>query len=152
MKREVRLYLAADHAGFDMKEKIKRYFDSKKISYMDLSEKYTKNDDYPDYAFAIGKRVSKNKNNKGILICGSGSGMSIAANKVKGIRAVSAYDEYSAKMSRIDNDTNILGLRGRNFPFSKIKKIVDIWLNTKFSNEERHKRRLRKIERYENEN
>jgi len=75
--------------------------------------------------------------------------MTIAANKVKGIRAVAAYDAYSAKMSRIDNDTNVLGLRGRFFPYEKIKKIITVWLDTPFSGEKRHKRRIKKIGDYE---
>lgn len=75
--------------------------------------------------------------------------MVIAANKVRGIRAVAAYDAYSAKMSRVDNDANVLGLRGRFFPFEKIEKIISIWLKTPFSNEPRHKKRLKKIAQYE---
>ncbi len=75
--------------------------------------------------------------------------MTIAANKVKGIRAVAAYDRYSAKMSRVDNDTNVLGLRGRFFPFGRIKKIINVWLHTPFSGESRHENRIKKIKEYE---
>jgi ribose 5-phosphate isomerase B len=75
--------------------------------------------------------------------------MTIAANKVKGIRAAAAYDAYSAEMARNDNDTNVLGLRGRKFPFEKVKEILDIWLETPYSAEERHSRRIQKIARYE---
>lgn len=116
--------LASDHAGLRLKEKVKKYLARKKIEYEDLGTKSFKSVDYPDYALKVAEKVAKNKNTRGILICGTGTGMTIAANKVKGIRAVAAYDAYSAKMSRIDNDTNVLGLRGRFFPFEKIKKII----------------------------
>ncbi len=148
MKNDV--YIGGDHAGFFVKEKLKEFLEGKDIDYQDLGPyKYNKKDDYPDYAFKVGEKVSKNKNSKGILICGSGLGVSVAANKVKGIRAVSAYDEYSAKMSRIDGDSNVLGLSGKHIPFSKIRRIVSVWLSTEFSGAVRHKRRISKISKYE---
>ena len=145
----MRVMLASDHAGLRLKEKIKKYLARKKIEYEDLGTKSFKSVDYPDYALKVAEKVAKNKNTRGILVCGTGTGMTIAANKVKGIRAVAAYDAYSAKMSRIDNDTNVLGLRGRFFPFEKIKKIITVWLDTPFSGEKRHKRRIKKIGDYE---
>jgi len=145
----MRVIIASDHAGFRMKEKVKEYLRRKKIEYEDLGTESLKSVDYPDYAIKVAEKVSKNKNTRGILICGTGTGMTIAANKVRGIRAVAAYDAYSAKMSRIDNDTNVLGLRGRFFPFEKIKKIITVWLNTPFSGEKRHKKRIKKIADYE---
>ena len=145
----MRVIIASDHAGFRMKEKVKEYLKRKKIKYEDLGTESLKSVDYPDYAIKVAEKVTKNKNTRGILICGTGTGMAIAANKVKGIRAVAAYDAYSAKMSRIDNDTNVLGLRGRFFPFEKIKKIITVWLNTPFSGEKRHKKRIKKIADYE---
>jgi ribose 5-phosphate isomerase B len=105
--------------------------------------------DYPDYAIQVAEKVAEDKNLRGILVCGTGTGMTIAANKVKGVRAAAAYDAYSAKMSRIDNDTNVLGLRGRFFPFRRVKKIIHIWLETPFSGKDRHKRRIQKIADYE---
>jgi len=141
--------VASDHAGFKLKEKIKKYLEIKNISYQDLGTDSLASVDYPDYAIKVAELVAKNKNKRGILICGTGTGMTIAANKVRGIRAVAAYDAYSAKMSRVDNDTNILGLRGRFFPFEKVKRIINFWLNTPFSGEQRHKRRLKKIADYE---
>ena len=147
--KKQKVILGADHAGFKLKEKLKKYFKKENILYEDLgasSEKYV---DYPDYAFKVAQKVSKNKDVKGILICGTGTGMVIAANKVKGVRAVAAYDAYSAKMSRLDNNANILGLRGRNFPYKKIENIVSIWLKTPFSKEKRHKKRISKIAKYE---
>ena len=139
------IYLGADHEGFQLKEKIKDYLDKNNIEYKDLGGKGNKNDDYPDYAFKVAEKVSKNKNSRGILICGTGTGMVIAANKAKGIRAVVAYDSYSARASREHNNANILCLRGRNFPENKNLQLVKIFLNTKFSSKERHERRLRKI-------
>jgi ribose 5-phosphate isomerase B len=145
----MRVIIASDHAGLRLKEKVKKYLARKKIEYEDLGTKSFKSVDYPDYALKVAEKVAKNKNTRGILVCGTGTGMTIAANKVKGIRAVAAYDAYSAKMSRIDNDTNVLGLRGRFFPLEKIKKIITVWLDTPFSGEKRHKRRIKKIRDYE---
>jgi ribose 5-phosphate isomerase B len=145
------VYLGSDHAGFEVKEKLREFLDKKKVAYVDMGPFfYNKKDDYPDFAFKVAEKVVTKENARGILICGAGAGMTIAANKVRGIRAVAAYDAYSAKMSRVDNNTNILGLRGRNFPFDKMKKIVSIWFETDFSKAERHVRRIRKISYYEN--
>lgn len=144
----MKIYLASDHAGCDVRRKLVKYLESKKHKVIDMSA-CKDHDDYPPYAFKVAENVTKDKKSRGILICGSGTGMVIAANKVKGIRAIAAYDEYSAKMSRSDNDCNVLGLRGRKFSFVKIKKIVDVWLKTKFSQKPRHKRRLKEIAKYE---
>lgn len=145
-----KIYIGADHAGFKLKEKLKKYFEEKGIFYEDLGNYSLERVDYPDYALKVAQNVAKEKNAAGILICGTGTGMAIAANKVKGIRAVAAYDKYSAKMSRRDNDANVLGLRGRFFSFGKIKKIVSVWLETPFSGKFRHKRRINKIKLFEN--
>jgi len=144
-----KIYLGSDHAGFEVKEKLKKYLDQKQIPCEDLGAYSLTPVDYPDYALPVARKVAKEKNAKGILICGTGAGMVMAANKVKGIRAAAGYDEYSAKMSRRDNDANILGLRARFCPFTKIKKIVSAWLNTPFSGEERHQRRINKIKEAE---
>ena len=147
----MKVIIASDHAGYKLKEKIIKYLRGKKIEYQDLGTDSLSSVDYPDYAIRVAEKVARSRNTRGILVCGTGTGMTIAANKVKGIRAVAAYDAYSAKMSRIDNDSNVLGLRGRFFPYEKVKKIISIWLNTPFSEEERHKRRLNKIADYESE-
>lgn len=139
------IYIGSDHAGFKVKEKIRKFLEKKKLKYKDLGTYSIDSVDYPDYAWIVGRKVAKEKGSKGVLVCGSGIGMAIAANKIKGIRAVAAYDTYTAKMSRLHNDTNILALRGRNFPFEKTKKILSAWLNTEFSNEARHIRRISKI-------
>ena len=145
----MKVIIASDHAGLRLKEKVKRYLKKKRIEYEDLGTDSFTSVDYPDYALKVAEKVARSKKTRGILVCGTGTGMTIAANKVKGIRAVAAYDAYSAKMSRIDNDTNVLGLRGRFFPFEKIRKIITVWLDTPFSGESRHKRRIKKIGDYE---
>jgi len=145
----VKIYLGSDHAGFNLKKRIVVLLKKKGIEYEDLGGfDRNKSDDYPDYAFKVAKKVAKDKNSKGILICGGGTGMAIAANKVKGIRAVVAYDDYSAKSSREDNNTNVLCLRGRKFPIKKSERIVSIWLKTKFSGISRHERRIKKIDNF----
>jgi len=143
------IIIASDHAGFKLKEKIKKYLEIKNIDYRDLGTDSLESVDYPDYALKVAEHVAKEKSRRGILVCGTGTGMTIAANKVKRIRAVAAYDVYSAKMSRVDNDANVLGLRGRFFPYEKVKKILNVWLTTPFSDRPRHKRRIKKISDYE---
>jgi len=144
------IYLGSDHAGFALKGRIKKFLSKKGSEYKDLgAHKLKKDDDYPDYAFKVAKAVSKDKGSKGILFCGTGTGEVIAANKVKGIRAAVAYDDYSAKMSRVDNDANVLGIRSRGFSENKAKKIISVWLKTKFSGTVRHKRRIKKISNFE---
>lgn len=142
----MKIYLGADHAGYKLKEKIKKYLEINGADYEDLGTDSEKRVDYPDYAKAVARKVVRNKG-RGILICGTGTGMAIAANRVKGARAVAAYDLYSAKMSRFDNDSNILALRGRNFLFKDIVKIMKVWFKTDFSKMARHKRRLLKLDK-----
>ncbi|MDW7760596.1 MAG: ribose 5-phosphate isomerase B [Acidobacteriota bacterium] len=145
----MKIYLGSDHAGVRLKEKIKADLMRRKIPYEDLGTTTLDPVDYPDYAFRVAEHVAKHKGSRGILICGTGTGMTIAANKVDGIRAVAAYDTYSAKMSRVDNDTNVLGLRGRYFPTERAMRIIAVWLRTPFSGKPRHRNRLRKIADYE---
>ena len=148
-KESLKVYLGADHAGFELKEKIKEFLKNKKINYEDLGTGSEESVDYPDFAIKVGERVAKEKGAKGILVCGTGIGMTIAANKIKGIRAAMVYDENTAKMSREHNDANVICLRGRGFPGEKALKLLWIWLNEEFSGEERHLRRIRKISEYE---
>lgn len=139
------IYLGSDHAGYRLKEFLKQYLQKKNINYEDFGTNSEEPVDYPDYAFKVARAVAKDRKSRGILICGTGTGMVMAANKVKGIRAAVAYDEYSAEMSRHDNDANVLCLRGRKVNFEKQKKLVEIWLKTKFSGIARHKRRIAKL-------
>lgn len=140
------LYLGADHAGFKLKEQIRKYLLTQKIKFVDLGNlKLDKNDDYPDFGFKVAKAVANDKGSKGILICGTSFGVCIVANKVKGIRAVSISNTKDAKLSRQHNDANILCLSGWNLKLPLAQKIIKFWLNSKFNNAPRHKRRLGKI-------
>lgn len=144
-----KIYIASDHAGFKSKEKIKKILTKLDYEFEDLGPNTDERSvDYPLFAAKVAKAILKN-NSKGILICGSGTGMQIAANKFRGIRAAFSYDKYSAQMARKDNDANILTLRGRKFPSLKYKSIVKAFLETKFSGEERHKRRIEQLENFE---
>jgi len=144
------VYLGADHAGFKLKEQIKKFLSIKKIKFQDLGNfKLDKNDDYPEFGFKVAKAVTKNPQNRGILICGSSFGVCIVANKVKGIRAVSVCDIKDAKLSREHNDANVLCLSGWDLKLETAEKIINIWLKTKFNRARRHLRRLAIIKRYE---
>jgi len=143
----MKIALGADHAGYKLKEIIKNYLKRKKIDFKDFGTHSEESVDYPDYVFPVAEAVARGEFNRGIIMCGSGVGATIVANKVKGIRAVNAYDTYTAKQSRQHGDCNVLSLAGRKLSRAKATKIVDVWLKTEFSGEERHLRRIRKIER-----
>lgn len=152
------IYLGSDHGGFDLKEKIKRWMQKEGIVFTDLGNTlYEKEDDYPDFAFAVAKKVAQEDAEnipwkdrpKGILFCRSAAGMVIAANKVAGIRAATAFDLRSAQHTRAHNDANILALSGDWLEDYQVKKIIEIWLATEFSGEERHIRRLKRIKEFE---
>lgn len=143
------IYLGADHAGFALKEKIKKWFTKQKIPFKDLGDlKLKPTDDYPDYAAKVAKAVAKDKA-LGILLCGSAQGVCIAANKIKGIRAVAPFDPNEAVLSRKHEDANIICLSGWFFTLMKAKKMVGLFLNTPFSKEARHVRRINKIKKLE---
>src|SRR3989338_5792816 len=129
-----KIYLGADHAGFALKEKIKKWLTQKKISFVDLGDTTLKpKDDYPDYAVKVAKKVVKSKS-KGILICGSGQGVCIVANKIKGIRAALAEHIKDAYLARKDDDCNLLCLPGRTMNIKTAQKVVKTFLETKFEN------------------
>jgi ribose 5-phosphate isomerase B len=147
------IFLASDHAGFLAKQDIKEILVELGFKFEDLGPYSEDSVDYPLYAKKVANKVQENLNSSfGILICGSGTGMAIAANKFKGIRANLAYDEYSAKFSRLDNDANVLTLRARDFDHSKYKKIVETFLLTEFSCESRHQRRIDEVTKMRQEN
>ena len=150
-KKDVKIYIGGDHAGFFLKEKIKKYLVKKKYEVEDLGPfKYNSNDDYPDFVIPVAKKVAKEKNSRGIVIGGSGQGEAIAANKIKGIIAVVYYggNENIIKLSRQHNNSNILSLGARFVKEKEAKRAIDIWLKTKFDGG-RHSRRLKKIEKIE---
>lgn len=145
------IYLGADHAGFQLKEEIKKLLTELGHEYEDLSKKEVDpQDDYPDFALAVAKKVIANKG-RGILICATGVGMSIAANKVKGIRAALCHSDFIAMATREHNDTNVLCIGSSVIDVETAKKIVRIWLETEFTGEQRHVKRLEKIKKIEEE-
>ena len=144
------IFLGADHAGFKLKEDIKKFLDKLGFEYMDLGVYSDEtSSDYPKTAFKLANKVAKQDDGKGILMCGTGTGEVIAANKVRGIRAANCFDEYTARMSREHNDSNVLCLGARVMDKKIAEKIVKTWLETGFSNEPRHIRRLKQIENIE---
>jgi ribose 5-phosphate isomerase B len=142
----MKIALGADHAGYKLKETIKDYLKRKKIEFKDFGTDSEESVDYPDYARPVALAVAAGEYERGIIVCGSGVGACIVANKVKGIRAVLAHDTYTAKQSRQHGDCNVLCLAGRKLTRAQATKIADVWLKTDFSGEERHLRRIRKIE------
>ena len=136
--------LASDHAGFNLKEKIKKFLIKKKIKVVDLGPKNNNSVDYPDYAKKVAKNVSSKKSNIGILVCGSGTGMAMSANKFKKIRAAVCYNKASTRLSRQHNNANIMALGARLTKRSDAIKLVNVFLNTKFEGG-RHLRRVNKV-------
>ncbi len=144
------VYIGADHAGFKLKQELKRFVAQQGYKVMDVGAfELDPKDDYPIYAYKTAKAVSQGKG-LGILVCGSAEGICIAANKVKGIRAVPVWTLRNARLSREHNDANILCLSGWELSLQSAKKIVKTWLETEFSGAERHKRRIEEIKRIEN--
>lgn len=143
------IYLGADHRGFKLKEFFKKYLLGEKYRVLDLGNSvYDPKDDYPDFAFGVAKRVAANpKNSRGILFCGSGVGMDVAANRHKEVRSALVMNSKQAEASRSDDDANVLSLAADFLNFGSAKKIVDVWLKTPFSGAARHRRRLAKITR-----
>lgn len=143
------IYIGSDHAGFELKEKIKVWLKKQNILFIDLGNKvYDPNDDYPDFAKKVAQAVVKTKS-LGILLCGSGQGVCIAANKIKGVRAVTSFSLKEARLSREHNDANIICLSGWHTHFHKATKMIEKFLSTPFSKEERHVRRVNKVKRLE---
>ena len=138
--------LGCDHGGYELKQEIIKYLEEKKIPYKDFGCDSTQSVDYPIYARKVGRAIQSGECEKGILICGTGIGISIAANKMKGIRAALCTDCFMAEATRLHNDANILALGGRVVGPGLAVKIVDTFLNTPFSGEERHQRRISMIE------
>ncbi|GMQ63026.1 ribose 5-phosphate isomerase B [Vallitalea maricola] len=138
--------IGSDHGGFELKQEVIKYLEANKIEYKDYGCYDQNSVDYPDFAKQVCNAIVDKECEKGILICGTGIGISIAANKVKGIRAALCHDCFSAKATREHNDANVLALGGRIVGVELALMIVDIFLSTEFSNDERHIRRINKIE------
>ena len=139
-----KIYISSDHAGYKLKEAIKLYLSKKKISFQDIGPHNNDRVDYPDFAHKVAKKVKINKNNVGILVCGSGMGMNIAANRHKNIRAAQCFNLKSTKLSRLHNDANIITLGSRLLTKRIALSCVSVFLNTKFDGG-RHLKRIKKI-------
>jgi ribose 5-phosphate isomerase B len=144
----MKIAIGSDHAGFQLKEELKVFLQGKGIDIKDFGTYSKESVDYPDYAIPLAESIARGEEKFGILICGTGIGMSIAANKVKGIRASLCSSEYSTRCAREHNDANVLCLAGRVLKVELAKEIVNVWLNTSFL-ADRHKRRIDKITNYE---
>ena len=142
----MKIALASDHAGFELKEAIKEFLTEHELT--DFGTHSTESMDYPDTGFKAAEAVARGECERGILICGSGLGMSIVANKVKGIRAALCNSVELARLSRKHNDANILVLQGRFISKYLARDIIKVWLSTNFS-EGRHIQRIEKIKKYE---
>ena len=146
------IFVATDHAGFELKKKIGDFLKDQGYETIDLGpEKLDPTDDYPDFGFLLAQRVAAKPNSFGILLCRSGVGMSIVANKVKGIRAALCMQPKQAQKAREHNNANVLVLAADFTGFEEMKGIIRKFLETRFSGEERHRRRLEKIRKFEEE-
>ena len=139
-----KIFISSDHAGFKLKETIKSYLMKKKRDFEDLGPYNSARVDYPDFAHKVARKVRNNKNNIGILVCGSGMGMNIAANRHKNIRAAQCFNLKSTKLSRLHNDANIITLGSRLLSKKTALSCIDVFLNTKFEGG-RHSKRIKKI-------
>jgi ribose 5-phosphate isomerase B len=139
-----KLFISSDHAGYKLKEFIKIYLDKEKIKYNDLGPYNDNRVDYPDYAHKVAKKVKTNNKHFGILVCGSGMGMNIAANRHKNIRAVQCFNLKSTKLSRLHNDANIITLGSRLLTKKNALNFISVFLKTKFEGG-RHAKRIKKI-------
>jgi len=145
----MKIAIASDHAGFELKKGVIRYFEKEGVEVEDFGGFDENPIDYTDTGILCAENVAAGKSDFGILICGTGQGMNVIANKVKGIRAALCHTPEFAKLAREHNDANILVLAGRYAGFFVAKEIVEAFLNTNFSNEERHIKRINKIKEYE---
>jgi ribose 5-phosphate isomerase B len=146
----MKIAIASDHAGFEEKERLKPLLNELGIQFEDLGTGSPESVDYPDFARKVGEEVAQGNVEQGILICGSGTGMAIAANKVPGVRAAVAWSDEIARLAREHNDANVLSIAARFTSFEQISKIVRAWFAAKFDGG-RHARRVNKIREIEQE-
>ena len=144
----MKVALGADHAGYEEKERLKPVLKELGIEFEDFGAVSTDSVDYPDFAAKVARKVADGEFDQGLLVCGSGTGMAIAANKVHGVRAAVAWNEETARLAREHNDANVLAVGARTTPESEIPKIVRAWFETKFAGG-RHQRRIEKIRELE---
>jgi ribose 5-phosphate isomerase B len=139
------IIVGSDHAGFDLKERVKEWLEARGFAVEDAGTRSPEQVDYPDYAHRVAEAVASGKRARGILVCGTGIGVSIAANRHRGVRAAVACSEETARLAREHNDANVLALGGRTLDPTLAERIVDAWLKTPFAGG-RHARRVSKIE------
>ncbi|GAE33628.1 ribose 5-phosphate isomerase B [Halalkalibacter akibai] len=144
----MKVAIASDHGGLNIREELKQLMDEMQISYEDFGCECSTSVDYPDYALPVAEKVASGEFDRGILVCGTGIGMSIAANKVKGIRCALVHDVFSAKATREHNDTNVLSMGERVIGAGLAREIARVWLETEFQGG-RHATRVGKITTYE---
>lgn len=143
----MKIGIANDHHGVELNKDLTKYLVSLGYDVVNYGPDTTDPVDYPIYAFKLGEAVSAHEVDFGIVICNSGIGVSIACNKVKGVRCAKVNDEWEAKMTRLDNDANVIAV-GSRLPIDTLKSIIKVFLETSFSNEERHQRRIDLINNY----
>ena len=147
------IYLASDHGGFKLKEAIEKYLQEKRIDVVDMGpEKLDPTDDFPDFVIPLAKKVTEHPENLGIALCRNGVGVETAANKIDGVRAALSWDPKHAASSRHDDNSNVLALPADYLDEKKAIEILEVWLTTSYSKEPRFERRLKKIEKEEDEN
>ena len=144
----MKVAIGADHAGFEVKEKIKKQLEEMNLEVEDLGTNSNDSVDYPDFGAAVGREVASGKADEGIVVCGSGIGIAIAANKIHGVRAAQAWNEETARLAREHNNANVLSIGARVLPESEIPKIVKAWFDAKFAGG-RHEMRVEKINELE---
>ena len=146
---QMKFYIASDHAGFKTKEYLKKFLEKKKIEVADFGAFDENPVDYPEQALKVAKAAASERGSLCLLVCGTGIGMAIAANKVKGIRAANPFDKFTAKACREHNHANLICLGGRTYKPAKAKEILQAFLSAEPSREERHLRRIKQIEEME---
>jgi len=139
-----KIFISSDHAGYKLKEAIKKYLSKNNFTFKDLGPGNKNRVDYPDFAHKVARKVKLNKKNVGILVCGSGTGMNIAANRHKNVRAAQCFNLKSTKLSRLHNDANIITLGSRLLTKKKALNFIGVFLNTNFEGG-RHNKRIKKI-------
>lgn len=144
------LYLASDHGGFKLKERIEKHLKEKGYDVVDLGpEKLDPGDDFPDFVVPLAHKVAENPENKGIALCRNGVGVEVTANKVHGVRAALSWNPKHAASSRRDDDSNVLALPADYIDQKKVVEIVETWLSTPYAKQQRFERRLKKIKKEE---
>lgn len=143
----MRVAVGSDHAGFRLKASILRWLAEHRVPHLDVGALALEpEDDYPDHVAAVARRILEGESDLGIMICGTGQGSCMAANRIPGIRGAACSDTFSARLSRLDNDANVLCLGARVVGEGLALEIVETWLNTAFSGDERHRRRIAKMD------